>query len=240
MYVDIETFDSFVLATPLPLACIRPAGRNSEDLTLRPVHHLMVAGSSLLLALAMGSPASANTILPGIYSLLDHGDGKRGADYGLRVDHFDRLFSVELGGASLVLFWDGGDTASITGTVFDPDENETWEVFYEMTSVTPVGTQGFFATAGSGTLTDPAAVVHSFEAKADRSGSVFTFLADGHRIDGDDTTPVARGWLDYDGTNDFLVRAVAIPEPGTGAMMALGLLGLARLGRRREGARRSS
>jgi hypothetical protein len=62
----------------------------------------------------------------------------------------------------------------------------------------------------------------------------FRFLQDGHRISGDSSTWVGRGWLSPDGnrgyTNDFLFQAVessitVVPIPGA-AFAGFGMLGL--------------
>lgn len=194
---------------------------------------LALATASLVLPAA--SASALGVINPGLYQLFDHGSGNLGPAYGLRVDAISKVFSVELGGAYVTLDWDGGTTALISGTL---NENTmggnggvgaTWTVSYTLTGVSAVGTAGFTATGGSGTLTDPGMVVTNLNGEADGSGSVFTFLADGHRIGGDNDTPVGRGWLLPEGsTDDWLVRAALIPEPGTASLLGLGLLALAR------------
>ena len=177
--------------------------------------------------LLLGAPALAGTILPGTYVLLDHGDGNLGPDYGLRVDGIGELFSVELGGAQTLLTWGGGATASLSGTLYDNDTGDIWTVSYDLTGVTAVGTQGFHATAGTGTLTDPLSNVTNLVGRTNNNGYVFTFLADGHRISGDNDTPVGRGWLEPpSSTDDWIVRAAPIPEPGTATLLTLGLLAL--------------
>lgn len=190
----------------------------------------VVAISVLLLSLQTAS--AAGTILPGLYQLHDHGEGNVGPDYGLRVDSIGALFSVDLGSAYVTLDWDGGTTATITGQVYRVYFGEMWDVDYTITGITAVGTLGFTATGGSGTLTDPSNNVSAITGLQNGDGDAFVFLADGHRLTGDDDTPVGRGWLlPPDATDDWLVRAELIPEPASLALLAAG--GLALFTRRR-------
>ena len=182
--------------------------------------------------LPASSASALGILLPGSYTLLDHGDGNLGPDYGLRMDSLGELFSVELGGASVTLDWDGGVTATITGELHNNTTFQLWDVSYTLTGVVADGANaGFRATAATGTLTDPSSVVTNLIGKADGTGFVFAFLADGHRIDGDTTTPVGQGWLlPPDSTQDWLVRAEAAPEVATWLLLgsALAALGLRR------------
>ncbi len=180
--------------------------------------------------------ASAGTILPGLYQLLDHPDGTANPPpYGLRMDALGYTFSVELSGADVVLEWDGGSTATISGSLWNNQASEMWTVAYTLTGVTAAPADlGFSATGGSGTLTDPLLNAYALASEANGAGSVFDFLGDGHRLGGhpafgDADTAVGRGWLQPPGsTDDWLVRAVVIPEPGTALLLGLGLAGLAR------------
>lgn len=190
---------------------------------------------SALAMLAAGT-ATAGTILPGQYFLLDHPDGDISPPpYGLRIDSLGYTFSTEFGGASVILDWDGGSTATITGDIWNNQLSEIWGVSYTMTGVTAApGDLGFTAAAGSGTITDP--LLNDYlltgEMQGD-SGPVFEFLADGHRLDGDDDSAVGRGWLLPPGTtDDWLVTAVPVPEPGTALLVGLGLTTLAARRRR--------
>lgn len=197
-------------------------------------HPLQLFVLSAAFVLCLGLSAQAGTIAPGTYRAMDHGDGALGAFYGLRADSLGEVFSVSLGTADLKLFWDGGVTASIFGTV---NENTaggaggvgpTWDVVYNLTGVVAVA-QGFTATAGTGTLTDPFLNVINITGKQDGNGFAFLFLADGHRLAGDNDTPVGRGWLEGRDTNDFLFK---VPEPGTALLLGAALLGFAASRRR--------
>ncbi|MFQ5417395.1 MAG: PEP-CTERM sorting domain-containing protein [Myxococcota bacterium] len=212
------------------------------------LHRRRPAVSISLLATAIAwlaaSPASAGTLLPGVYNLFDHGFASLGPSYGLRVDAIGKIFSVELGAANVTLSWDGGTTATISGLLNENTAGgnggvgSTWMVSYVLSGVSAVGTQGFTATAGNGTLTDPSNAVTVLTGEADHTGSVFDFLADGFRIPADSDSPVGSGWLLPPGsTDDWLVRAELVPEPDTGLLMGLGLIALAVCGRRRQRAR---
>lgn len=198
--------------------------------------HITKAMTFLLLAVVMGfalgiNPAHSGTILPGQYLLLDHPDGAISPPpYGLRMDSLGYTFSSELAGASTTLTWNGGVTAQITGTLWNNQTSEIWSVNFEITGiVAEPGNLGFTATGGNGSLIDPALNVVALTGKQDGSGSAFTFLADGHRLAsypayGGPDTPVARGWIDASGVNDWLIIAIPIPEPGSGLLFASGLV----------------
>jgi uncharacterized membrane protein len=188
-----------------------------------------VAALAVLLIVGAGV-AQAGTILPGSYYLLDHPDGNISPPpYGLRLDDLGYTLSTELNGASTVLTWSGGTTATITGTLWNNQLSEMWTVNYTLTGVVAAGANlGFSATAGSGNLFDAAMVAYALTGKQDVSGSVFDFLADGDRLGGfpaygDSDTPVARGWVQGTGTNDWLVIGTPVPEPGTALLVGMGL-----------------
>jgi hypothetical protein len=189
----------------------------------------VLALAGLILMLTAQSSFAVGVINPGLYQLLDHGFGNLGPDYGLRVDSINAVFSTELGGASVTLDWDGGTTALISGMLNNNTTNELWDVEYTLTGLVAVGTQGFTATMGSGTLTDPLNNATVMTGEQDGSGIAFRFLADGHRLPGDNDTAVGRGWLlPPNSTDDWLVRAVLIPEPASLALFASGGLLLLR------------
>jgi len=178
-------------------------------------------------ALALASGASAGTIDPGVYLLSDHGSGNKGVHYGLRVDDLgDKLFSTELGVAEVLLTWNGGTTATIEGTIHDNDNGDIWDLIYNLSGITS-DAGGFDAPTGSGFLTDPNDPLNPIEitGKKNGDGDAFIFRADGHRIDGDNDTPVGRGWLLPDGsTDDFLVRGALVPEPSALLLYSVGVL----------------
>ncbi|HIF96498.1 MAG TPA: PEP-CTERM sorting domain-containing protein [Myxococcales bacterium] len=189
---------------------------------------------------AAGS-SQAGTILPGQYFLLDHPDGTISPPpYGLRLDYLGITLSTELNGASTVLSWDGGTTATISGTLWNNQAAEMWSVDYTLTGVSAAPANlGFSAVAGSGTLTDASLNVIALTGLQGGTGSTFDFLADGHRLGshpgyGGSQAAVGRGWLTGAGTNDWLVLATPVPEPGTALLFGLGLAFLSSSSSRRS------
>jgi len=202
--------------------------------TSRPFVNFLRVGALAVALLFVATPSAQalSVVTGGTYELFDHGEGLLGPAYGLRVDSLGggTVFSFEEGLASVFLTWDGAGSASITGQINENTSGglggagATWDISYTFTGVTAVGTQGFRATGGSGTITDPFSNVTILTGEANGSGDVFYFYGDGHRLPGDDDTPVGRGWLlPPSSTDDFLFRGVLVPEPGTAPLVGLGL-----------------
>ncbi|MEM7540351.1 MAG: hypothetical protein AAF384_02070 [Pseudomonadota bacterium] len=208
---------------------------------LRKVPDAMKTGplAVLLFSLCASFHGEAATIS---YRLLDHPGGSQsapGSEYGLRLDTLisdglGPLFSVQNGGAQVLLIWDqDNDTATITGTIYDNANNTLWNVVHRMVNVVTAG-GGFIADAGTMNLSGPNNQNYEFVGKQDGSGVAFAFLDDSHRCYGaNDCGPfVGRGWLSRasgatQGINDWLVQAVLVPIPGPLVLLSSGLLLLA-------------
>ena len=176
----------------------------------------------------------------------------------------ERTFSVEDHGSMVTLDWTGDlTTATISGKVARNSDLgpgfDLWDVSFTVTGITALsgtlgdGTDGWFADAANvnGTLTGTGAnlgTTYKLDGKNNRAGHGMIFDNDGHRCSGhaDPCAPDAItliGWLIVDDimptkTNDWLVLAIKLPdrvsEPGTLAVLGLGVLGLGYLRRRRQ------
>lgn len=175
----------------------------------------------------------------------------------------ERTFSVEGGGAGVTLEWTTDlaadlSVAKISGTVRRNSDDSLWTVSYDITGITALsgtlgdGTDGWVAGESgiSGTLTGTGAnmgISLDLDGKANGGGQAFIFDNDGHRCSGHGD-PCAwkaiapRGWIVVDDimptdTNDWIVIAEKRPdqvsEPGTLALLGLGILGLGYIRRRR-------
>ncbi|NKB57856.1 MAG: PEP-CTERM sorting domain-containing protein [Alphaproteobacteria bacterium] len=197
------------------------------------------------------------------WDLLDHGSGGLGPFYGLRLDDTlpvgpDRLFSF--GGASTArLIFDTAGTASISGTVIEngdgstaacsggnddsPEDCSVWDLEYTFSGITvqDVGDPfaGFIATGGSGSVNQQGSLTElelGFALNGD--DLAFLWLPDGHRLPGDNSSLVGRGWVDptsnSSGANDFLFQGRIVPEPGAIALFGVGLIGLSVMRRRKN------
>jgi hypothetical protein len=200
--------------------------------------HVLTALTFLIgLVAAPSAIAQSETFI-----LKDHGFGSLGPNYGLRLDILDgsgdaNIFSVSnLDGAYVTLTYTEtsptGGTVEIDGTVVRNSDNNTFQLNYvfEADRLGAPGDpfSGFRAVtdAGSGTLSGVGPGGSDFDFIGKSNGSYFNTLAfDGHRLPGDNSTGVFRGWVvdgDRPCCNDFLVQVVAVPEPATWLMMIVG------------------
>lgn len=228
------------------------------------MRHTSELTAALLLAAVLvlaSGVARADMLVPGDYFLLDHPDGALSPQpYGLRLDILEPpagvgpTFSTTVGGARVVLSWDGGSTASITGTIFNNHTGNLWTVDHRLTGVSVLGGPNGGFTASGGTLTANVAT----DDVALYGASVFTFFSvpeggeafiaagDGHRCGGHpDCGPlVATGWLNLSGeptknggatVEDWLVQLTPVPLPAPVFLLLGGLVLLRTLRIRRGG-----
>ena len=212
---------------------------------------LLIAATVALFA----ATAQANTVVPGEYFLIDHGNGNLGSNYGLRLDILDPpagagpTFSVSSGDARVTLSWDGSGTAVIQGVMVNNETGNLWTVTHTLTGITATS-DGFIASFGEMTVGVAAedqdlygASVYTFFS-VPSGQDAFVAAGDDHRCGSDpDCGPlVARGWLNIEGvdtrqndgsTEDWLVQLRPVPLPAAVWMLlaGLGMFGAARRAR---------
>lgn len=218
-------------------------------------HAFAIAAAALL---AGTTTASANIVAE--FQLGDHpGVAIPDRDYGLRYDNLSynygdefrggddvtgrATFSVEsLSDVILTVIDNGGDLdIQITGTLYGGPIDGSNDVFATVTNLytdVEAVANGWVARdegiVGTLDFLDDSFIDESMNAKQNGDGLSFLFLADGHRLDGDDSSYVGRGWFDGASkghTRDWIVTGHPVPAPGA-AVTALAGLGL--IARRRR------
>ncbi|MEZ6241886.1 MAG: hypothetical protein R3B57_02485 [Phycisphaerales bacterium] len=199
-----------------------------------------------LAAIALGAGA-ANADVVAQFQMHDHPDGDvNPPPYGLRVDNlFDagriNTFSIDHFGDSIITINDDGGNLSIhmEGTLYGgrdggemPVTPEAYTYAFDFIEGVEAYNGGWRVVgtpdANGGFLDQVNGDFYAtFGAKADDNGISFIFAPDGHRLPGDDSSWVGRGWVMADGvqrtgyTQDWLFTADVVPAPGTLAL-ALG------------------
>lgn len=218
-------------------------------------HQMLIAGIALTTATLAHASGGALVME---FALNDHPDGNVAPPYyGLRLDNIlgsgpATLSMDHYDNTRLFVYEDNGSfSINITGTLYggevengayvDPMDYEV-DFWYHL-NVADAGNGWIvdgFAAGNSGTLTNTNDnSVYTLFGKANDQDRVFEFLADGHRLDNDDSSWVGRGWLtlESDGSNnlggaqDWIFTATVIPAPGSAAL--LGLAGVCAARRRR-------
>ncbi len=199
-------------------------------------------------AATMAASAGGLTITQ--FQLSDHpAGGENPPPYGLRLDGIlgagVHTLSIDFHNDTVLTVTDNGGAIdiNISGTLYGGEvdglggyvsaASYALDFNYSM-NVADVGNgwdvNGFDASNG-GTVTnmDTNAVTQLY-GMDNNLGLVFAFLADGHRLDGDNTTWVGRGWITDQsdgtdpaaGTKDWLFKGELIPTPSSFALLGLG------------------
>lgn len=222
---------------------------------------LKVAGGLLALGMVSVSSASSGGLVIAEFELGDHPDGNAAEPfYGLRLDNMlapgvvtlsmDHFNNTRMS----VIEYNGVLSMHITGTLYGGAVNDhayvdahSYEVnFTYALNVTDAGNGwevNSFDAGNTGTITDlDTNEVTTLFGKANSSDLVFSMLADGHRLSGDSSSWVGRGWLTDNsdgsmpgaGAQDWLFTATKLPEvPAPSAIALLGLGGMLSSRRRR-------
>ena len=222
--------------------------------------HILVLACCGMIALAPGKEAEAS-----IYDLFNHPNGNaEPPKYGFRLDELqgantgDYTFSFEGNGAAMQLEFDTvAETIRIFGTAFggrdtgnsyDSDNSGLWSIDFTY-AVNVVEASGGYTVSPesplnngtvsllSGNWLGDATTVYNLTDYQGSHNDSFLFLPDGHRIPGDNTTFVGRGWVNHDGNgmlsthdtaSDWLFTGKLVPEASS--IVTWFLLGLASLG----------
>lgn len=207
-----------------------------------------VIASAALAATTMA--ASAGGLLIGEYKLGDHPDGAQNPPpYGLRLDNVMgpgvSTFSIGHHDDTILSVYDDGGVISINikGTLFGGLTNNSGgyisadDYSIDFTYNLNVSDEGngwevnTFDTANAGTMVNLTTLDSTtLYGKDNAAGLVFSFLADGHRLSGDNSSWVGRGWVTNksdgsaagSGSQDWLFTATSIPAPGAFALFGLG------------------
>lgn len=190
-----------------------------------------------------------------MFDLHDHPDGSAAQPYyGLRLDNIGAPGTMTLSMAMhsnttlSVIEEDGQFSIRIQGTLHggQVSSNEyvssnDYSIDFTYGANVIQTANGYrvdgFTTLNSGTLTnlDTEQEIELF-GKPNMQGLAFTFQADGHRMSGDSTTWVGRGWLTDEsdgsapgaGSQDWLFYATEVPTPGGSLLLACSGLVIAR------------
>lgn len=216
--------------------------------------------STAVLALAAGFTHAGVATTVAQFDLLDHPDGSAAEPYyGLRLDNV-----IASGTATLsmdvyqdtvmtVTEEDGDFTIEIEGTLRGGAvsgnawvDAQDYAVSFSYGADVVMTASGWkvngFTTLNGGTITNLGTMdtIELF-GKGNGAGDTFIMQADGHRLSGDSSSWVGRGWLttETDGSNaaggaqDWLFTAIEREAPTPGALALLGLGGLVGARRRR-------